>query len=308
MTKILIVGIGGVGGYFGGLLAKKFHNSEEVEVSFLARGNHLEIIKTKGLKLISNQKINFCKPHISTSDPQEIGIVDYIIVCTKSNNLEETIHQIKPCIDDKTIILPLLNGVNNKKRIQKILPKNTIAEGCVYIVSRIIEDGVVENSGNIQKLFFGSNDTQIDTFKQLENVFLKAEIETFLTSDISQIIWEKYIFLAPIATATTYYDCTIGEILENEFMQNKLLHLINEVVALAKIKNIKLNKNILEETMRKMSSLPFETTTSMHNDFKNQKTNTEFESITGYIVNESIKNNLLTPNFSDIYKVIKNGS
>ena len=101
MTKIIIAGIGGVGGYFGGLLAKKFYKSATAEINFIARGEHLKEIQNNGLKVITGETEFIAKPHIATNEPSEIGIADFIIVCTKSYDLEQTIKQLKPCIDSK---------------------------------------------------------------------------------------------------------------------------------------------------------------------------------------------------------------
>ncbi|MBK6523316.1 MAG: hypothetical protein IPG08_13910 [Sphingobacteriaceae bacterium] len=83
-TKILIAGIGGVGGYFGGLLAKRFYKSAEVEVCFLARGKHLQAIKDKSLKIIKGRFEFIATPHLASDDPNEIGIANFIIICTKN--------------------------------------------------------------------------------------------------------------------------------------------------------------------------------------------------------------------------------
>ena len=119
-TKILIAGIGGVGGYFGGLLAKHYFANTNVEIFFLARGEHLSEIRTRGL-IVRKGDIEFiAKPKLATDNPVEIGIVDFIIICTKNFDLEQTIQQLFPCINTDTIILPLLNGVDSKERIQNI--------------------------------------------------------------------------------------------------------------------------------------------------------------------------------------------
>jgi 2-dehydropantoate 2-reductase len=83
-TKIIIAGIGGVGGYFGGLLANHFYNNENVEISFVARGEHLKEIQKNGLKVIKGENEFIAKPHIATDNPAEIGIANFIIITTKS--------------------------------------------------------------------------------------------------------------------------------------------------------------------------------------------------------------------------------
>ena len=125
-TKINIAGIGGVGGYFGGLLANHFYDNENVEISFVARGGHLKEIQKNGLKVIKGENEFIAKPHIATDNTSEIGIVDFIVIATKSYDLETIIQQLLPCINQDTIILPLLNGVDSKERIKKCVSQNFI--------------------------------------------------------------------------------------------------------------------------------------------------------------------------------------
>ena len=151
-TKIIIAGIGGVGGYFGGLLAKHFYENENVEINFIARGQHLKEIQKSGLKVIKGKNEFIAKPNIATENPKEIGTADLIIISTKSYDLDTVIQQLRPCINKDTIILPLLNGVDSRDKIKNIYPDNLILDGCVYIVSRLKQAGVIENRGNIQTL------------------------------------------------------------------------------------------------------------------------------------------------------------
>ena len=105
-TKIIIVGIGGVGGYFGGLLAKHFYGRKDVEINFVARGGHLKEIQKNGLKVLKGDREFIAKPTLATDHPAEIGIANFIIITTKSYDLELIIKQLRPCINPDTIILP----------------------------------------------------------------------------------------------------------------------------------------------------------------------------------------------------------
>jgi 2-dehydropantoate 2-reductase len=300
-TKLVIAGIGGVGGYFGGLLAKHFYNSEETEIYFMARGAHLKQIQSGGLKVIKGKEEFVAKPKLATDNPEEIGIADVVIVCTKSYDLEATVKQLSPCINKDTIILPLLNGVDSRERMKKILPENVVLDGCVYIVSRLKQPGVIENQGTIQKLYFGLDGVTNKKLEQLENLFTEAGIEASDSQYISTIIWEKFIFISPTATATSYFDSSIGEILADPEKLNLLKALIEEVKMVAHAKRIPFAEDITEKTLNRLKSLPYETTSSMHTDFLNQKPVTELQSLTGYVVEEARKNKLSTPMYDKTY-------
>lgn len=267
-TKIIIAGIGGVGGYFGGLLANHFSDNENVEISFYARGRHLKEIQHNGLKVIKGKSEFIARPTLATDIPSEIGIADFIIVCTKSYDLETVIEQLQPCVNKDTIILPLPNGVDSKERITNILPNNIILDGCAYIVSRLRQFGEVENSGNIQTLSFGLDIYESERLSQLERIFKEADIEATLSKNISEIIWEKFIFISPTAKATSYFDKCIGEVLADNESFKTLTNLIEEIELLAKAKQITVSEDIKIKTVNKLRALPYETTSSMHSDFK----------------------------------------
>lgn len=302
--KIVVAGIGGVGGYFGGLLAKQFQMHEKVEISFLARGEHLKAIQESGLRVIKGNSEFICNPRIATDNPMEIGTVDYAIISTKSYDLESVLLQLQPCINRETVILPLLNGVDIREKIEKIYPDNLVTDGCVYIVSRIKEPGVVENSGSVEKLYFGLNNYDDEKLKILDSLFKEANIESHLTKNISTDIWKKYIFLSSLATLTSACDKTAGEIVADEKNFRTLKNLVEEVKQLALAKRVTIPENIAEKTIATMQALKFETTTSMHSDYKNKKPETELETLTGYVINEGKKYNVKTPVYAEMYEIL----
>ena len=288
-TRILIAGIGGVGGYFGGLLAKHFYQSKEVEIIFYARGKHLQEIQKNGLMVRKGDN----------------GIVDFILLCTKSYDIETVIEQLTVCQNKDTIILPLLNGVDSKERIKNILPNNLILDGCAYIVSRLTQAGKIENLANIETLYFGLDHFESEKLNLLEALFKQANINATLSKNISSIIWEKFIFISPTATATSYFDSSIGEILADPKKLEIILQLIEEVKQIATAKNISISDEITNLTMKKLKNLPFDTTSSMHSDFKSKKLNTELKSLTEYIVTEGKKHEILTLTFERLLTELK---
>jgi 2-dehydropantoate 2-reductase len=297
--KIIIAGIGGVGGYFGGLLAKKYENSDEIEICFLARGEHLNTIRKNGLKVIHGKNEFIARPYLATDDANEIGIANYILICTKSYDLDATIEQLKPCIDNNTILLPLLNGVESVERIKNILPEIHVLEGCVYIVSSVKEAGVIENSGINQKLFFGPGTINNDRLIWLEKMMQEAGFEATLSDSISTIVWDKFIFISSIATATSYFNCSIGKLIEDN--EEFLVKLIEEVKLIAVATRISFNPDITANIVNYNKLLPYDSTSSMHRDFQSQKRKTEVETLTGYVVRAGQECGINTPTFNQAY-------
>jgi 2-dehydropantoate 2-reductase len=301
--KVVIAGIGAVGGYFGGLLARQYQNSTEAAICFIARGANLQQIKKHGLQVISHEETFIARPKIVTNNATDIGMADFVVVCTKSYDLESMIGHIRPCISKDTVIVPLLNGVDSATRINKLLPNTTIWPGFAYIVVRLKAPGVVENTGNIQKLYFGLDDTDTEAIQGFETLLQSAGIEAQRSDDISMLMWEKYIFISPLASLTSYLDKNRGEIMENTDDMQVLISLIDEVIAVAQHLKVALPDEIRERTLRKLQSLTRDTTSSMHHDFKNER-RTELETLTGYVVHEGRKLGVPTPEYEKIYHAL----
>jgi 2-dehydropantoate 2-reductase len=302
--KVLVVGIGGVGGYYGGKLARAHEGSESVEIHFLTRGANLEQIRQNGLKVITSAETFHAIPHQVSDNADEFGKVDYVLLCTKTYDLESVLQQIKPCITEETVIVPLLNGVGNEEMIRIVYPNSFIAAGCTYLVSRLTAPGEVSNTGNIQKIFFGSESVPFEHLSKLEGLFQEAQIDAKPSTEIQSILWEKFIFLSPTATATSYYDQSLGALFEAIEKVENIRQLIHEVHSLAQHNKINLPENIVELTLAKMKALPYDTTSSMHSDFKSGKGKTELESLTGYVISESEKHNLSQKMYPKMYEYL----
>jgi 2-dehydropantoate 2-reductase len=301
-TNIVIAGIGGVGGFFGGLLAKFYEKHEGVKINFFARGENLEQIKKNGLKVQHLEKEFVAKPNISSQNAADFGTADCVIIACKSYDLNTILEQLKTCIDQHTIIMPLLNGVDSRSKIQAQFKDNMVLKACVYIVARLHAPGWVKNLGNVQTLFFGIDQLEDERLRYLEQIFKTAGLEATCSTKINSIVWEKYSFISPTATATSYFDNCISDIANDAEKLNQCKLLIEEITALAKMKSIDLPAEIIEKTLRKLSAFPDKATTSMHSDFQKNVNKTELESITGYVVREGERLGLEVPTYQRMYE------
>jgi 2-dehydropantoate 2-reductase len=294
--RIGILGMGGVGGYFGGLLAKAYYQSDAIEIIFIARGETKKQIEQKGLTIKTDDSFITVKPHLVSDDAKIIGRLDYLICATKTYQIQESLTMIATCIDRKTIILPLYNGVDGKNSIENIFPLNIVLDGCVYIVAMIQNPAEIIKIGTFEKLFFGSKTFDNNNIQALQNIFVNANIDSVLANDIEATVWEKFIYISALATATTYLNQNIGAIVDNEKYLTFYKALLNEICALAFAKKISVPINIAKQTLEKLMISPKNATSSMHRDFLagNQ---TEFLSLTSYVVCEAKKHNIQTPNY-----------
>jgi 2-dehydropantoate 2-reductase len=295
-TRIGILGLGGVGGYFGGLLSKAYTESDQIEIIFIARGETQKVIAQSGLKIITDETETIAYPSIVSNDPVVIGKLDYLICATKTYDLEESLLSIKKCINKNTIFLPLYNGVDAPDRISDLFPDNEVLQGCVYIVSMIEAPGVIKKMGPYEKLYFGSRTASIYKLKALESIFKKAGIESYLVDAIEETVWEKFIFISALASATCYLNQNIGEILEHESSRKFYVSLLNEITMIAAIKGLELPNDIIIKTILKLEKTPRTASSSMHRDVMAGR-KFELASLTGFVVNEGIKYEMETPHY-----------
>ena len=304
--KIVIAGIGGVGGYFGGLLAKAYQESKTVDIYFLARGEHLVAIKSQGLLVLDDQKEFKAFPKLVSDNAHDFGVVDYVFFCTKTYGLEEIARQLAPCIQEATVLIPLQNGVDSRETLLQTYPSNLVPHGCVYLISRKEKPGAIVKKGQVGSLFFGLGETQNTRLSTLQEILKQAGIKSTLSEDIEGIIWEKFIFLSSIATATTFFNTAIQGVLTDTAKREALEALIHEVTDLAKSKGVVIGEHQVQRVMDILTPLPADATSSMHSDFKNQNKQTELESLTGYVVRAGKANTIVVPTFAKMYESLKN--
>jgi 2-dehydropantoate 2-reductase len=302
--KTAIVGIGGVGGYYGGLLAKQYADDKNVAIVFIARGNHLEQIKKKGLKLITVKETLTVWPDLATANPLGCGIFDCVIFCVKTYDLDNSAELLSPSIGENTLVISLLNGVDNADKLGVILNKGKILNGCVYIAAHILRPGVIQQEGALNRLFFGNESNEAIDGKKIEAFFGKANIDAQYRADIRDIVWEKYVLISAFASATTYLKKTMRGILDSENGKKLLEKLLTEVLSIAKAKMIVLPENIREQIIAKVSSFPPTTKTSMQTDFE-KGSKAELETFTGYIVREAGKYAISVPTYETVYAALK---
>ncbi|MDP4238237.1 MAG: 2-dehydropantoate 2-reductase [Bacteroidota bacterium] len=300
-TKIVIVGLGGVGGYYGGLLAKRYAEDPELEIYFVARGEHLKQVQQNGLTLITETGSFVARPTLATDDVSEIGIADYVIVTTKSYDLDATIAQIKPCVGSTTVILPLLNGADISTRIRALLPEIEVWQGCAYIVGRLNEPGVVESSGNVHSLFFGYDNQTNDRLLYMEKVMKDAGIEATFSEKILSVIWKKFFFISSTASLTSYFDVSFGALLTDKVRKTTLVNLLEELLLVANAEGAEIDRSVIDKTIHQLENLPFETTSSMHSDFQAGR-NTELKTLTGIVIDLGKKHGIATPTYEKVYK------
>ena len=299
--RIGIVGIGGVGGYFGGKWAFEYEGSDQHEIIFIARGEHLKAIQEKGLRLFTREGDYIARPKIATANPFEAGVFDLVFFCTKSYSLESSAQQFSACINKNTVVIPLLNGVNSEERIRAVLPQVNVLGGSVYIISHIEEPGVIRQEGGTCKLTFGTDDQEsAQKYSYILDILLKAKINAVLTDKISEVLWTKYMLMCPLASLMSATGKTYGAVWADSSLKKKAKDMMLEVVAVAKARHIFLQENAVDKAIEMVAGFGHNSKTSMQLD-REKGRQMEIDALTAYICKAGKESGIPTPLHDEIY-------
>ena len=305
MKKIGVIGMGGVGGYFGGRLAHAFQDQPDssVKVCFVARGKHLEMIRKNGLVLKTSDlgALN-CKPALATDKIEELSDVDLFIIGVKGFHLDEASRALSDIVTKDTAILPLLNGVDIRERLRRRLKKGIILPACVYVSSYIEEPGIVVQSGKPGRIILGPDPDHPDYRPQgLLEAFKEASISYEWADDSSPAIWEKYIFIASFGLVSARFDKTLDEIFEDDRLRGLVRSIMGEINQIAQKKRISLPSDIIDISLKKALLFAKGTETSLQRDMK-RKGNNELDLFGKTVVDQGIEFSVPTPVTKQVYE------
>lgn len=286
-TEIAIIGLGGVGGYFGFKLAQTYKNDSQVKITFMARNPTYEIVRKNGLTLLSPEHPinNTSRPDILLENVKDLAKADIVIMCVKEYDLESVCTQVKPLIKDNTILFPLMNGVDIYERIRKIIWNGIVLPACVYVASHIKEKGTIEHQGKPGLIIMGK-DPKFSDFvpEKVITIFERAGIHIKYREDSFPDIWEKFVFIASFGMVSARYNKSIGQIIEDPALHGQALSIMKEIATIAEKKGIVLPRNITELTFQKADLFPFHTPTSLQIDIQSKKSENELELFAGAII------------------------
>ncbi len=300
--KIGVIGTGGVGGYFGGKLC--FFNNNENDIYFIARNEHLKEIQKNGLILDSDDGEFICKPAMATDKISELPVLDLCFLCVKGYDIETVLKELVPKVAERTIIIPLLNGVDIYERTRKIIKNGVVLPACVYVGTHIESPGIVKQRGGSCTIHFG-NDPENSYFD--DNIFKllnKSKIKYSWIPDPFVEIWSKFMFIASYGMVTARYGKTIGEVLESDEMSDSVKNVMNEIYDIARCKKINLPETIVSDSFEKGKKFPYETKTSFQRDFETVSKKDERDLFGGAILRMGSEYNVKTAETGILYDAL----
>ena len=277
--RFAIFGVGAVGGYFGGRLAEAGE-----DVTFIARGEHLKALRTKGLRLESIKGDAALSPVNATDNPSEVGTVDVVLVGIKSWQVPAAAKAIRPLVGEDTMVLPLQNGVEAAAQLAEVVGKKNVCGGLAKIVALLAAPGCVRHTGMDPYIAFGELDNRHSERAEKLLVTLKnAGIEAEIPPDIMAALWSKFLFVVSWGGIGAVTRAPIGVIRALPQTRRMLERSMNEILRVARGHHICLAEDIAATTLNFIDTLPPGGTTSMQRDIAEGRPS-EIEAWNGAVV------------------------
>ena len=260
--RIVIMGAGGLGGYFGARLAAAGN-----DVAFVARGAHLAAIKQNGLRVTSARGDLHLLDVVATDDPSTLAPADVVMIAVKLWDTEAAAEAVKPLVRPGTAVVSFQNGVSKDAALARILGREAVIGGVGQIGVVIASPGVIAHTGTMAKLTFGELDNARSArVESLLATCTAAEIDAEIADDINLATWQKFAFLVGMSACTASMRSTVGPIRANPQTRDFLRDVIGEVVAVGRALGIPLAENFAEQRMAMIEALPPQMTASMQGD------------------------------------------
>ncbi len=260
--RFVIMGAGGLGGYFGARLAAGGH-----DVAFVARGAHLAAMRKDGLRVHSARGDLHLRDVVATDDPSTLDPADVVMIAVKLWDTEAAAEAVRPLVRPGTAVVSFQNGVSKDEVLTRVLGRDAVIGGVGQIGVVIESPGVIKHTGTMAKLIFGELDNRrtarVEAFLA---ACTDAGIDAEIPEDINLAIWQKFAFLVPMSACTASMRSTIGPIRAHPQTRRFLMDITQEVVAVGRKLGVNLPADFAEQRMAFIDTLPAEMTASMQGD------------------------------------------
>jgi 2-dehydropantoate 2-reductase len=299
--RVVVMGAGAVGGYYGWALATRGH-----DVAFVARGAHLAAMRERGLEVRSGGQAHLLRPVAAVASPSEVdGPVDLVLFTVKGYDVAEAAAALRPLIGPATAVLTLLNGVDSAEQLAEAFGPEHVLAGTTLILTSIAAPGVIEQTSPFRRITMGELAGGVSPRAEaIAAALTEAGVEVTLSPDPLVGVWTKFIMQAPHATMTTACESALGPIRDTPEGEALYLTLIREVVAVGRAAGVALPADAVEATMAVIRAFPAEAMTSMQRDFAARR-RTELDQLAGAVVRRGAALGVPTPAFAALYAVLR---
>ncbi|MHA1564177.1 MAG: 2-dehydropantoate 2-reductase [Alphaproteobacteria bacterium] len=298
--RFAIMGSGGVGAYFGACLVRA-----GIETWFVARGAHLQAMRTVGLKIEEADGSVETYPVNATDDPAEIGTVDFVLFCVKLWDTAEAGAVCRPLLGAQTAVVSLQNGVNSEDELAELLGPDHVMGGVAEIFATIKAPGVIKRVSPFARIRFGELDgSHSPRSQQLANALAVPGIEVDHHADIKVALWNKFLLLIGVSATTALTRQPLGAIRGDPDPRDLLEQVMVEVLAVAQAMGIPLAHGIVAERMAFIDTLPADMRASMAHDLAHGR-RLELPWLSGAVVERGRKLGVPTPANSFVFAALK---
>jgi len=296
---IVVMGAGGVGGYFGAKLARAGER-----VTLVARGEHLAAIRRDGLRLRSAVEGEYVVRPAAVEDVRDLPVADVVLFCVKAFDTEPAAERVRSVVGPETAVLSLQNGVDNEDKLDDILGAGHAMGGVAQVFALIERPGVIAHHF-LGRIIFGELDgRRSPRAERLLRAFEGAGIAVELTTSVRRALWEKYVLICAVAGMTALTRCPIGVIRDTPECWRMLRAIVEEIVALAAAAKAGLAPGIVDQTMQTATAIAPGNFSSLYQDLNRSK-RLELEALHGHAVRLGERFGVATPAVAAVYAALK---
>ena len=301
--RFAVLGSGAVGGYYGARLARAGH-----DVTFIARGAHLEAMRTRGLEIRSPALGDFTLQVRAVEDTELVGPVDVVLVTVKTYDNPTALPRIAPLLGADTAVLTLQNGVDSVAELAAMLGRKPVIGGTTYIATALAAPGVIEQTGTHRRVVFGEvfGDLPRESARvaRIHQALAASDIQSEPVGDGRVPIWEKFIFLVALAGFTGAARLPIGPLWSDPFVRDRFLDGCREVERLARAEGVPVAQDVIERIRKYVDGIPGSMRSSLLIDLSQGK-RIEVEALQGSVVRRAAAAKLAVPVMSTLYALLK---
>ena len=301
--KFAILGSGAVGGYFGAKLARAGQ-----DVTFIARGAHLEAIRQKGLEVKSAALGDFQVRAAAESDTAKVGPVEVVIVSVKAYDNATALPMLAPLMGADTVVLTLQNGVDSVDEVAAVVGEPRVLGGTTYVATALEGPGLIVQTGVHRSIIFGEvfgDRGRISPRVQaIADILATADIQVTPVADARIPIWDKFVYLVAFSGFTGASRLAIGHIWKYPKVQEMFYAASREIAAIAAAEGVTISANRFDTLKEYMENIPPSTRSSLLIDLEQGK-RIEVEALQGAAVRRGKKLGVPVPVTSTLYAVLK---
>lgn len=298
--KVLVLGAGGIGGYFGGRLVES-----GVDVTFLVRERRYKQLQERGLRIQSiHGDLLLEQPQLIQAG-EEAGPFDVVLLSNKAYTLEDSVDAIAPYVGEDTVVIPLLNGIAHMELLWNRFGRERVLGGLCFIETTLNADGDVLQTSPIHDTVFGEwEGGKSERVERIEQAFSKINGTMRASANIQREAWHKYLFIATFSGITTLMNSAVGPIRDSAWGVELTRQLADEIASVMNALEAPIKPDIVDKQMETFLNQRPQTKSSMLRDME-KGLSVEADHLQGYLLERAEQKGLSTPLLKVVYNNLK---